>query len=492
MPHMHVKRVVLLGMAGLLSACAQLRPDTEHQKESAEQVSRVDLHSSFPAVRRPQFEQVNLIELVDPHREAETRFPLAWDLAMRRLSTDQVSSIGLRYDLALAAFRERPDNAVNPKQAHRDAVQDRILSVSTSRCNVFKTYLRRQQAETNFWLGSSATAAGVLGAVLQGATASRNLAGTAGLLSGLQAEHNSNYYSNLAAHVIVQGIETHQARLLAKLIEERRKRAVDEYSMEAAIKDAIHFDGTCSTVTGLLEAAEAIKETTNPGIPRAAEIIASVRAMNMIAQAQDFTVLRESGELQQLLKQTSPATSPLVVSTAGPQTMSDNTLQRLNRAGAAPDRLTGFVREQLQALRLAFQIAQDKLGQTGLDAEGRKRVEQALTDAAQPLANTSALVSCVGRLVPSSTAYASAIAKRDLTVAGTLDRINADAEVLRMRLGAIQATEQVERVLSHLQAVARSQADSWREELVKAKPQAANLMVSDARKKDLVAQSCSS
>lgn len=491
MQHIWFKRIGLLGMASLLGACAQLRPDIEHQKESAEQVSGIDLHSSFPAVRRPQFEQINLIELVDPHREAETRFPLAWELAMRRLSSDRVSSVGLRYDLALAAFRERPDSAINAKQAHRDAVQDRILGVSTSRCNVFKTYLRRQQADTNFWLGSSATAAGVLGAVLQGATASRNLAGTAGLLSGLQAEHNSNYYSNLAAHVIVQGIETHQARLLAKLIEERRKRTVDEYSMEAAIKDAIHFDGTCSTVTGLLEAAEAIKETTNPGIPRAAEIIASVRAMNLISQAQDFSALRESGELQQLLKQTSPSTSPLVVSTAGPQTTADGTRQRLSQAGAATDRLTGFIREQLQASLLAFQSAQDKLGQAGWDADGRQKVEQGLTEAFRSFSNASVLTGCVGRLVPASTAYAGAVAKRDLTAAGTLDRINADAEVLRMRLATTQAIEQVERVLGHLQAVVRSQAEAWKEELVKAKPQAAKLTMSEARKAALVAQDCS-
>ncbi|MFM7331920.1 MAG: hypothetical protein ACKO1L_09720, partial [Brachymonas sp.] len=203
------------------------------------------------------------------------------------------------------------------KQQHRNSVQDRILSVSTSRCNVFKTYLRRQQSDVNFNLGAATTAAGVLGAVLPGATASRNLAGTAGLFSGLQAEFNSSYYSNLAAHVIVQGIELHQQRLLATLVKERQTKTVAEYSMEAAIRDAIHFDGTCSTVVGLIEAAESIKDVVNPGIPLAARVMAATRAMAELQQTTDFKELVDSGRIDKLLKITSLNTSPLVVSMAG-------------------------------------------------------------------------------------------------------------------------------------------------------------------------------
>ena len=58
---------LLVGTASLvLAGCAQLKPDPDHWSESSEQVSRVDKHSSFPAVRRTNFEAVNLIELVDP------------------------------------------------------------------------------------------------------------------------------------------------------------------------------------------------------------------------------------------------------------------------------------------------------------------------------------------------------------------------------------------------------------------------------------------
>lgn len=482
-------RALPLLVAGLLGGCAQLLPDFGGLEEGSEQLSRVDKHSSYPAIRRSVFEQINLIELVDPHREAENLYPLAWAIAMGRMDTDRDSSFGLRYDLALAAFRERPDQAQNHKQAHRDAVQDRILSVSTSRCNVFKTYLRRQQADVNYYLGSATTIAGVLGAVLPGATASRNLAGAAGLFSGLQAEYNSNYYSNLAAHVIVQGIETHQARLLTKLVEERRKRTVAEYGMEAAIKDAIHFDGTCSTVVGLLEAAESIKEVTNPGIPRAAEIIASVRAMNQIAQAQDFDQLRTSGELQQLLKQASPSASPLVVSAAG--AAAANGVQRLGQSAAAVVRLSEYLRGQSVALLAALERAQKDLpASSQLDETGRSAVFAALAAGFRSLEAKSGLAVCVDALKAPSEAFARATAARDLAQAGTLARVQAEGTLGQALAEVGAAIERVEWRLSHEQTVAGQQANDWRAELVKPKPDAGKLILGDKREQLLAAQQC--
>ena len=314
-----------IAMAGLLTGCARMSANLspEHFSESQEQFTAVDRHSSYPAIRRNAFESINIIELVDPDREHEIRYSKAFKIAMSRQHSDQQSerdsSYGIRYDLALAAFRERPETPGYSKVAHRNAVQDRIMGVATSRCNVFKTHLRREQADTNFYLGAATTVAGVLGAILPGATASRNLAGTAGIFSGLQAEFNSNYYSNLAAHVIVQGIEQHQARLQTKIIDERQKLSIDAYGMEAAIKDAIYFDGTCSTVVGLLEAAESIKESSNPGLARSAEVIAATRAMHLIANEKDFAGLIKSGELDKLIKQASVKSSPLVVTALAAQ-----------------------------------------------------------------------------------------------------------------------------------------------------------------------------
>lgn len=463
---------MLLG--GTLMGCAQLWPDPGHWREQSEQVSAVDKHSSFPAVRRPMFEQVNLIELVDPDREAERKFALSWKLAMDRLPTNPESSVGLRYDLALAAFRERSDSALRSKQAHRDAVQDRILGVATSRCNIFKTYLRRQQADANFWLGSLTTASGVLGAVLQGARASRNLAGAAGLFSGLQAEYNSNYYSNLAAHVIVQGIETHQARLLSQIVEGRRSRDVHAYGMEAAIKDAIHFDGTCSTVVGLLEAAEAIKEVVNPGIPRAAELIAAVKAMNTISQSTDIQSLMQTGDLQKLLHQAAPKASPLVVRSTQETSELDKAKRKAETAIQAQLRLQAYLEEQAQGLAATFRAAQTRLPQDISRSDvnvGSKAQTKFSADMRQQLSSDPfGLSKCITSTQASYVSLTAAMTARSLTEPNSSESITANL-VVDKALAEFNATNaRLEWWLDAAKAHVRQQALSWGEELGRPAP----------------------
>jgi hypothetical protein len=347
-----------LAMAGLLGGCAQITPNFAHQREAEEQVSFVDSHSSFPAVRRADFEQINLVELVDPHGRARDHFRGAWD-AVEQGTVDR--RWGRRYDLVLAWFRENTEQSAQDKLTQRNAVQDKILAVSTSRCNVFKTFLRRQQSDVNFQLGSATTAAGVLGAVLPGVRASRNLAAAAGLFSGLQAEYNTSYYSNLTAHVIVQAIEIRQARLKAELMRARADKPVAEYTLESAINDALVIDGSCSTVAGLLEAADSIKEVTNPGLTRAAEVIASVRMAGEIAQADKVSDLAASGVLDTLLKRVSTGSSTLVATLARPDAPGGALDKEMADAGRAGQRIRALVTEAGEGIARAFDSAQAKL-----------------------------------------------------------------------------------------------------------------------------------
>jgi hypothetical protein len=358
------------GSCLLATGCTLVPTDEFHYRESSEQVSRVDQHSSFPSVRRGHFEQMNLIELIDPRGEAATAYKKAWDEADRDPDNRKW---GVKYDLVFAWFRESPASPETKRQ-HRDSVQDRILGVATSRCNVFKTYLRRQQTDWNFYLGSATTVAGVLGAVLPGVNSARNLAGTAGMLSGVQAEYNQQYYSNMAAHLLVQGVELHQKRLLARLVEDRKGVPVTEYSMEAAVKDALVYDGSCSTVTGLTEAADSIKEVTNPGLPRAFEIISGVRALREVAQADDFNALVESGKLQKLLKVATPSSSPLMVTAA--KAAAPSTADRVVSAAQARTRIEKTRDLRAEDVGKAFTAAQARL------PDASKNKDSAITAAA--------------------------------------------------------------------------------------------------------------
>lgn len=448
----------LLLAASTLTGCAQLRAMLSENVDggASEQFSGIDKHSAYPALRRADFERLSLVDMIDPAGDARRRYGAAWAAA---------DNHGRRVDLVLADFRERlPTMDATSAIRHRNAVQDRIMSVSTSRCNVFKTYLRRQQSDTNYLLGSATTVAGVLGAILPGANASRNLAGTAGIFSGIQAEFNSSYYSNLAAHVIVQGIELQQQRLLSQLMKDRSSRSLTDYGMEAAIKDALYFDGTCSTVAGLIEAAESIKEVSNPGLPRAAEVIASVKAMNTIAQVDKIGTLAQTGELDRLLRLTAPKSSPLVVTSAPPT----DPAQEANRANTTA--ATASVRLALSIEQQAGQIAASFTASQALLAPADRHPDPAFGQVAakafqalhKDLGKTVRLVDCEAALRPPTVALASAQAGRDMTPEGSAQRIAAQAEVLTAAAKAQAAASLVEWQLKQAQEHLAASAALWK------------------------------
>ena len=269
-------------VTSMLAGCASVT--SYFDEEANEQKVKVDRHSTFPAVRRLYFEQVNLLELVDPEgktKSASLDFAEAWKTAEE--NTDSFKRYGRQYDLVLGWFRSSNGMNDEEKRRARNSVQERILSVSTSRCNVFKTHLRRDHSDKNYFFGSLTTVSGVLGAVLQGANSSRNLAGAAGLFSGLQAEYNQAYFSNLTAQVIVRGIEARQAATYERIRKLGQSMSITEYPMEAAIKDAIYYDGLCSTLVGLDEASESIRLAQNPGLEAATRTVLRSRVLQRVA-----------------------------------------------------------------------------------------------------------------------------------------------------------------------------------------------------------------
>jgi hypothetical protein len=281
-----MKALILVVAASclLLPGCATYREATEDER--FEQVTGVDKHSSYPAVRRDSFEKVNLLELVDPENQAEREFRKNWTFTELRMGADydkRSRAIGAKYDLALAWFRQRNDISDDEKRRRRNSIQERIISVSISRCNVFKTYLRRDQADKNFLLGTATTVAGVLGAVLPGVDTARYLAGTAGIFSGIRSEYNQAYFANLAAHVIAKGIETRQELVYRRIQREGQSKSIDDYPLEAAIKDAVYFDGLCSVVAGLDQASASVDATTEPGMDAAMRTVLRARLLKEAA-----------------------------------------------------------------------------------------------------------------------------------------------------------------------------------------------------------------
>ncbi|MFT4101062.1 MAG: hypothetical protein QM674_08520 [Burkholderiaceae bacterium] len=103
------------------------------------------------------------------------------------------------------------------------------------------------------------------GAIATPATTVRALSGLAGISSGVGAELQQSYFSNLATQVIVPGIDLARADLRTE-IASKRGRSISEYTLEAAIADAARYHGACSMNAGLEHSGKAVVEISNPGV----------------------------------------------------------------------------------------------------------------------------------------------------------------------------------------------------------------------------------
>jgi hypothetical protein len=158
-------------------------------------------------------------------------------------------------------------------EARRNRIQDRLLLASDHRCGLYSTYLRRFEAENEFWLGSAATVLGGLGSIFTNATVARALAGAAGITSGIRAENRQAYLSNLASEVIINGINLVRTEALREIYRIRDQQpTIEAYTVEAAVADAVRYHSLCSAYVGMAAASSSIQESANPGIETVLEM----------------------------------------------------------------------------------------------------------------------------------------------------------------------------------------------------------------------------
>lgn len=164
----------------------------------------------------------------------------------------------VRLDRAAAYFACKTGTATDLQQRiARNALQERLLAASQQRCNAFKGNLQRTFSRTNFGLGVATVIAGTAGALVSSLDAARNWSGAAAIFSGARSEFNQDYMSNLAAHVIVDGIEKRRQFVYDQIQKFGQKMNYAEYPVEAAIKDAFYYHGECSVVAGFRQASDA-------------------------------------------------------------------------------------------------------------------------------------------------------------------------------------------------------------------------------------------
>jgi hypothetical protein len=146
----------------------------------------------------------------------------------------------------------------------RNRIQDRLILASNDLCEEYKTVLKRKQSNANFFYGLTAVLSGAAGSVATGARAAGNWAALSGVSSGVRAEHNQDYYSDMAAHVIAKGIVL-KRRVIADAMQCAREFDEKDYSVEHAIADAVVYHGACSLVGGL-ESLDHVMSTLNVNV----------------------------------------------------------------------------------------------------------------------------------------------------------------------------------------------------------------------------------
>lgn len=194
-----------------------------------------------------------------------------------------------RLDRAGAYFNCRIDSATEAqRRSARNGLQERLLAASQQRCGAFAANLQRTFSRTNFGLGIATTIAGTAGALVNSVGAARSLAGAAGIFSGSRAEFNQDFMSNLAAHVIIDGIQKRRQAVYEQIQNRGQSMDYSAYPVEAAIKDALFYHGECSVVAGFQQASDSIKYANDPGLLSSIQTLAKVRAARGIWSAEEL------------------------------------------------------------------------------------------------------------------------------------------------------------------------------------------------------------
>ena len=271
---------IAASVATALSGCASL---------TQTQDGDVDKISAFPLTSRIEVEKLDLAHIIVEHAALDGRGgPPKCNVSVRSaalLNNEDAKQGGQRLDQALGCFADAA--ALDPVRARdlRNQIQERMLGASEQRCADFKSHLQRSQSTANFLSGIFTSAFSAAGAITKSVEGARTLAGLSGLSSASGAEFNQAYFANLAAHIVVGGIDPARGTLYEQIYASANGKTITEYTLQAAIKDGFRYHGACSIMTGLIEAQDAIRLVDNPGQDALRRAIVKNKHLQALTQA---------------------------------------------------------------------------------------------------------------------------------------------------------------------------------------------------------------
>lgn len=326
----------------------------------------------------------------------------------------------LRLATAYYNFYNAPQQPGQSLEDRRNSVQDTLMGASDMNCAIFTQRVYGIQATGNFALGSLATVFGAAGAIVTDVDAARLLSGMSAATAGIRAEMNEDFFRKQWIEALVKSIENERNRVRAQIETSRAQKTISQYSVQAAVRDALLYNEACSLVSGLKEVNRAVAIADDPAGLRAfrdtyaragfeasfsATVTSSDRASS--SRVRPVTSATASVALNEIAGDVAEARALVAQTMARIEGYSDVPDSERNAAKGKidplfaelykdtdpknyGDRLKAYV-EQLRALQTSYDGLRDALA-TSTDEKARERTQQlmAANDAASELIRRAA------------------------------------------------------------------------------------------------------
>lgn len=149
----------------------------------------------------------------------------------------------------------------------RNEIQDRILAAANQRCHLWKNYYSTASSTVGFVSGVTAATTGAAAVAFSPESTKDALTALSSTATAVGTNYDKSYLFGLTLGVIYQGVDSRRANILKSILGKRVSGSevapLGNYTLSAAIEDALEYHGACSVASGAQEAAERIADARN-------------------------------------------------------------------------------------------------------------------------------------------------------------------------------------------------------------------------------------
>lgn len=231
--------LAFLVAAFLLVACGSDKDERNEELNRLGFAGELSLSGDEPTV--------DLMALLDPAGTARA------DLTRRRWNRLDGQ---IKLDRSFEAFyRNYPAES---RTLSRNRIQERILNVSDANCALFRNFLLTEQEKKTGFVAGLASIGQSASRIIAGPGVSTAVRGVRTVFSSDEEGFNDQLFASLTMQVITDGMDDRRSVVREAILENRRNTGIEEYTVEAAVGDAVYYHTQCSVFAGMRQARDLI------------------------------------------------------------------------------------------------------------------------------------------------------------------------------------------------------------------------------------------